>query len=108
MRVLKGPLQAILGGINLNDPEFKNGDNQPSLEALTIFRHVDRITRGGMKLYVSADGYLRSTSNGGGCHCETIWGSSQAWHGIVGLLLLGRGTNNLTFRRTYALIGCAV
>ncbi|KAJ3551777.1 hypothetical protein NM688_g4511 [Phlebia brevispora] len=38
-------IQAILGGINLNDAELKNGDNQPSLEALTIFRHVSRIAR---------------------------------------------------------------
>lgn len=39
-------LQAILGGISLSGSDMKNGDNQPSLEALTIFRHVARIARG--------------------------------------------------------------
>lgn len=38
--------KAVLGGISLNDPEYKNGDNQPSLEALSIFKHVSRIARG--------------------------------------------------------------
>lgn len=38
--------QAVLAGINLNDAEYKNGDNQPQLEALTVFRHIDRIARG--------------------------------------------------------------
>ncbi|CAL1705677.1 unnamed protein product [Somion occarium] len=38
-------IQAVLGGINLNDPEYKNGDNQPQLECITIFRHVSRIAR---------------------------------------------------------------
>ncbi|KAI0076468.1 P-loop containing nucleoside triphosphate hydrolase protein [Panus rudis PR-1116 ss-1] len=38
-------IQAVLGGINLNDPEYKNGDNQPQLESLTIFRHIARIAR---------------------------------------------------------------
>ncbi|KIP12313.1 hypothetical protein PHLGIDRAFT_330001 [Phlebiopsis gigantea 11061_1 CR5-6] len=39
-------IQAILGGISLSDPEYKNGDNQPSLEAVTVFRHITRISRG--------------------------------------------------------------
>ncbi|THH28499.1 hypothetical protein EUX98_g5689 [Antrodiella citrinella] len=38
-------IQAILGGINLNDAQYKNGDNQPSLEALTVFRHAPRLAR---------------------------------------------------------------
>ncbi|THG99966.1 hypothetical protein EW026_g2490 [Hermanssonia centrifuga] len=38
-------IQAVLGGITLNDPEYKNGDNQPQLEAFTIFKHVSRVTR---------------------------------------------------------------
>ncbi|KAK7694048.1 hypothetical protein QCA50_003624 [Cerrena zonata] len=38
-------IQAVLGGINLNDPEYKNGDNQPQLESITIFRHIPRIAR---------------------------------------------------------------
>ncbi|KAF8350588.1 hypothetical protein F5887DRAFT_939993 [Amanita rubescens] len=38
-------IQAILGGVSLNSPEYKTGDSQPHLEALAIFRHVGRITR---------------------------------------------------------------
>ena len=38
--------KAVLGGLNLNDSEYKNGDNQPSLEALSVFRHILRICRG--------------------------------------------------------------
>ncbi|KAF8652668.1 hypothetical protein AX14_008392 [Amanita brunnescens Koide BX004] len=38
-------IQAILGGVSLNLPEYKTGDSQLYLEALAIFRHVGRITR---------------------------------------------------------------
>ncbi|PFH54231.1 hypothetical protein AMATHDRAFT_135953, partial [Amanita thiersii Skay4041] len=38
-------IQAILGGIPLNSPEYRTGDTQPHLEALAIFRHVCRIVR---------------------------------------------------------------
>ncbi|EKM55317.1 uncharacterized protein PHACADRAFT_143494 [Phanerochaete carnosa HHB-10118-sp] len=38
-------IQAVLAGLSLNDGEYKNGDNQPSLEAVTIWRHVSRIAR---------------------------------------------------------------
>ncbi|KDQ33025.1 hypothetical protein PLEOSDRAFT_1073367 [Pleurotus ostreatus PC15] len=38
-------LQAILGGISLNSPEYKSADSQPNLEALGIFRHISRIAR---------------------------------------------------------------
>ncbi|KAI0690593.1 hypothetical protein BC835DRAFT_1407505 [Cytidiella melzeri] len=38
-------IQAVLAGISLNDPEYKSGDNQPAIESLTIFRHIERITR---------------------------------------------------------------
>ncbi len=42
----------MLGGITLNDPEYKNGDNQPQLEAFTIFKHVSRVTRGMVNQFV--------------------------------------------------------
>ncbi|KAL4247433.1 Meiotic Crossover Helicase [Abortiporus biennis] len=48
-------IQAILGGINLNDSEYKNGDNQPSLEALTVFRHVLRIARAVVEIAILKD-----------------------------------------------------
>ncbi|TFY75843.1 hypothetical protein EWM64_g8169 [Hericium alpestre] len=38
-------LQAVLGCISLNSPEFKVGDSQPHMEAFSIFRHVNRIAR---------------------------------------------------------------
>lgn len=38
-------IQAVLGGISLNSPEYRTSDNQPHLEALAIFRHVGRIVR---------------------------------------------------------------
>ena len=40
------PLQAVLGGVQLNLPEYKVGDSQPQLEALSVFRHIPRIARG--------------------------------------------------------------
>lgn len=39
-------MQAVLGGLNLSDAEFKNGDTQPNLEAYSVFRHVNRIMKG--------------------------------------------------------------
>lgn len=38
-------MQAVLGGISLNSPEYKKGDSQPQLEVFTIFRHITRIAR---------------------------------------------------------------
>ncbi|KAG5354056.1 hypothetical protein C0989_009754 [Termitomyces sp. Mn162] len=38
-------IQAVLGGISLNTPEYKSADSQPQLEAFGIFRHVSRIAR---------------------------------------------------------------
>lgn len=38
--------QAVLACINLSDPEYKGGENNPVLEALTIFRHIPRIMKG--------------------------------------------------------------
>ncbi|KAI6127699.1 hypothetical protein EV401DRAFT_1854086 [Pisolithus croceorrhizus] len=35
--------QAILAGLPLNNPEFRNTDSQPYLEAISIFRHFSRI-----------------------------------------------------------------
>ncbi|TCD63539.1 Sec63 [Steccherinum ochraceum] len=46
-------LQAVLGCVNLNDKEYKSPDCQPSLEALTIFRHAPRLARGRVSLSVS-------------------------------------------------------
>ncbi|KAI3619228.1 dead deah box dna helicase [Moniliophthora roreri] len=38
-------IQAVLGGISLNDPEYKSGDSQMHLEAFNVFRHLPRIAR---------------------------------------------------------------
>ncbi|KAG6854737.1 hypothetical protein C0991_002451 [Blastosporella zonata] len=38
-------IQAVLGGISLNSPEYKSADSQPQLEVFGIFRHVTRIAR---------------------------------------------------------------
>lgn len=38
--------KAVLGGLNLSDAEYKSGDNQPQLEAYSVFRHVNRIMKG--------------------------------------------------------------
>ncbi|KAJ7112430.1 hypothetical protein C8R43DRAFT_1159023 [Mycena crocata] len=38
-------LQAVLGGISLNAPEYKSGDSQPQLEAFSVFKHISRIAR---------------------------------------------------------------
>ncbi|KAH8099579.1 DEAD-domain-containing protein [Cristinia sonorae] len=36
-------IQAILGGINLN--EYRTGENQPSQEAMSVFRHASRLAK---------------------------------------------------------------
>ncbi|KAK0196704.1 hypothetical protein F5146DRAFT_1153057 [Armillaria mellea] len=38
-------IQAVLGGIPLNSPEYKTGDSQPQLDAFSVFRHIPRIAR---------------------------------------------------------------
>ncbi|KAF8517515.1 P-loop containing nucleoside triphosphate hydrolase protein, partial [Hysterangium stoloniferum] len=38
-------IQAVLGGIPLNAPEYRTTDSQPFLEALTVFKHAVRIAR---------------------------------------------------------------
>ncbi|KAF8499942.1 P-loop containing nucleoside triphosphate hydrolase protein, partial [Gautieria morchelliformis] len=38
-------MQAMLGGISLNSPEYKTADSQPYLDALAIFKHAARIAR---------------------------------------------------------------
>ncbi|KAI0672919.1 P-loop containing nucleoside triphosphate hydrolase protein [Trametes maxima] len=38
-------IQAILGAINLSDPEYRAGDTQPYTESLPIMRHIPRIAR---------------------------------------------------------------
>ncbi|KAJ7827539.1 hypothetical protein B0H14DRAFT_2814688 [Mycena olivaceomarginata] len=38
-------IQAVLGGISLNSPDFKSPDSQPNLEAFSVFKHIPRIAR---------------------------------------------------------------
>ncbi|RPD80369.1 P-loop containing nucleoside triphosphate hydrolase protein [Lentinus tigrinus ALCF2SS1-7] len=38
-------IQAILGAINLSDPEYKSAETQPYTESLPIIRHISRIAR---------------------------------------------------------------
>lgn len=38
--------QAVLACINLSDPQYKSGDSNPVMEALSIFRHITRIMKG--------------------------------------------------------------
>ncbi|KAK0463719.1 uncharacterized protein EV420DRAFT_1729062 [Desarmillaria tabescens] len=38
-------IQAVLGGLSLNSPEYKTGDSQPQLDAFSVFRHIPRIAR---------------------------------------------------------------
>ncbi|KAF7363796.1 ATP-dependent DNA helicase MER3 [Mycena sanguinolenta] len=38
-------IQAVLGGISLNSPEYKSTDSQPNLEAFSVFKHIPRIAR---------------------------------------------------------------
>ncbi|KAI0664683.1 P-loop containing nucleoside triphosphate hydrolase protein [Cubamyces menziesii] len=38
-------IQAILGAINLSDPEYKTGETQPYTESIPILRHISRIAR---------------------------------------------------------------
>lgn len=48
---LANPHQAVLGGISLNSTEYKSGDSQPQLEAISVFRHVSRIARSMFKRF---------------------------------------------------------
>lgn len=56
-------LQAILGGISLNSPEYKSADSQPNLEALGIFRHISRIARGRFRMLMSSRQLIHYTLN---------------------------------------------
>ncbi|KAJ3970368.1 hypothetical protein EV361DRAFT_802192 [Lentinula raphanica] len=38
-------IQAVLGGISLNAPEYRSNDSQPHLEAFSVFKHLPRIAR---------------------------------------------------------------
>ncbi|THU96369.1 P-loop containing nucleoside triphosphate hydrolase protein [Dendrothele bispora CBS 962.96] len=38
-------IQAVLGGISLNHPDYRNNDSQLQLEAFGVFRHLPRIAR---------------------------------------------------------------
>ncbi|KAJ3852493.1 DEAD-domain-containing protein, partial [Lentinula lateritia] len=38
-------IQAILGGISLNAPEYRSNDSQPQFEAYSVFKHLPRIAR---------------------------------------------------------------
>lgn len=83
--------QAVLAGINLNDAEYKNGDNQPSLEALSIFRHVDRVTRG-RSSHPTLCRYSPSPSRShdGGCAGEEVGRADQTRDGAVRPLIYCR------------------
>ena len=39
-------IQAILGAVNLSDPEYKTAESQPYTESIPILRHISRIARG--------------------------------------------------------------
>lgn len=39
-------IQAILGAVNLSDPQYKVAETQPYTESIPIFRHISRIVRG--------------------------------------------------------------
>ncbi len=39
-------IQAILGAVNLSDPEYKTAETQPYTESIPILRHISRIARG--------------------------------------------------------------
>ncbi|THU88606.1 P-loop containing nucleoside triphosphate hydrolase protein [Dendrothele bispora CBS 962.96] len=43
-------IQAVLGGISLNHPDYRNNDSQLQLEAFGVFRHLPRIARGKFKI----------------------------------------------------------
>lgn len=75
----------MLGGLNLNASEYKNGDNQPSLEALTVFRHVLRVCRGIRICFRNHDRRLDSSvrSYGGSRDSKEVWSPSQAWGRVV-------------------------
>ncbi|KAM5532095.1 hypothetical protein V8D89_014259 [Ganoderma adspersum] len=38
-------IQAILGAVNLSDPQYKVAETQPYTESIPIFRHISRIVR---------------------------------------------------------------
>ncbi|PIL24262.1 hypothetical protein GSI_14015 [Ganoderma sinense ZZ0214-1] len=38
-------IQAILGAVNLSEPEYKTAETQPYTESIPIFRHISRIAR---------------------------------------------------------------
>ncbi|KAK7467467.1 ATP-dependent DNA helicase MER3 [Stygiomarasmius scandens] len=38
-------IQAVLGGISLNHPDYRNSDSQLQLETFGVFRHLSRIAR---------------------------------------------------------------
>ncbi|KAF8163444.1 P-loop containing nucleoside triphosphate hydrolase protein [Crassisporium funariophilum] len=46
-------IQAVLGGVSLNAPEYKSGDSQPYMEAFTVFKHVARIARAVVEVAIS-------------------------------------------------------
>ncbi|CDO73576.1 hypothetical protein BN946_scf185014.g46 [Trametes cinnabarina] len=47
-------IQAILGAINLADPEYRTGESQPYTESLPILRHISRIARDQLPQYTIA------------------------------------------------------
>ncbi|KAI0333545.1 P-loop containing nucleoside triphosphate hydrolase protein [Cubamyces sp. BRFM 1775] len=51
-------IQAILGAINLSDPEYKTGETQPYTESIPILRHISRIARAVVEVAVMREAGL--------------------------------------------------
>ncbi|KAF4615166.1 hypothetical protein D9613_003174 [Agrocybe pediades] len=45
-------VQAVLGGITFNNPNYKSVDSQPHLEAFSVFKHIVRVARGALDVAV--------------------------------------------------------
>ncbi|KAI0950168.1 hypothetical protein AcV7_008716 [Taiwanofungus camphoratus] len=45
-------IQAVLGGISLSDSEYKSGDTNPGLEAVSVFRHVPRVAKAAVEVAI--------------------------------------------------------
>ncbi|KAH9901512.1 P-loop containing nucleoside triphosphate hydrolase protein [Cubamyces lactineus] len=51
-------IQAILGAVNLSDPEYKTGETQPYTESIPILRHISRIARAVVEVAVMREAGL--------------------------------------------------
>ncbi|KAF9527017.1 hypothetical protein CPB83DRAFT_908025 [Crepidotus variabilis] len=45
-------VQAVLGGISFNNPDYKSSDSQPNMEAFTVFKHISRIAKAALDVAV--------------------------------------------------------